>query len=79
MFCCQCTQPLGNLHEQSFREIWRSEAYRRARDQAVALPRTAEPLPQCECFTACSHVVINMDVYRRLYGKSRLKATGLTS
>jgi radical SAM protein with 4Fe4S-binding SPASM domain len=79
MFCCQCTQPLGNLHEQSFREIWRSEAYRRARDQAVALPRTAEPLPQCECFTACSHAVINMDVYRRLYGKSRLRATGLTS
>ncbi|MBN1458654.1 MAG: radical SAM protein [Armatimonadetes bacterium] len=79
MFCCQCTEPLGNLNSQSFRQIWRSEAYRRARQQAISLPKTREHLPHCECFTACSHVVVNLQIYRRLYGRRGLKATGLES
>jgi len=79
MFCCQCTEALGNLHSQSFRQIWQSEAYRRTRQQAMALPKTHEHLPHCECFTACSHVVVNLQVYRRLYGERGLKATGLDS
>ncbi len=68
MFCCQCSRPLGNLNQDSFRQIWYSEAYRQARRQARELPQTREPLAGCECFTACSHVVVNLEVYRKLYG-----------
>jgi MoaA/NifB/PqqE/SkfB family radical SAM enzyme len=69
LFCCQCTQRLGNLHRDSFQRIWYSETYRQARVQARCLPRQREPLPGCECFTACSHVVVNLEVYRKLYGE----------
>jgi len=74
MFCCQCTHPLGNLNADSFRQIWYSEAYRQARTQARQLPRTRERLPGCECFTACSHVVVNLDVHRRLRGERALRS-----
>jgi radical SAM protein with 4Fe4S-binding SPASM domain len=74
MFCCQCSQPLGNLHEDSFPEIWYSEAYRQARQQARELPRTREQLPSCECFTACSHVVVNLEVFRKLHGERALRS-----
>jgi len=74
LFCCQCTQPLGNLHQDSFRQIWYSEAYRQAREQARCLPQERQPLRECECFTACSHVVVNLDVYRKLFGERALRS-----
>ena len=74
MFCCQCAQPLGNVREDTFRQIWYSEAYRQARRQARELPRTREHLRGCECFTACSHVVVNLDVYRTLHGERALRS-----
>ncbi len=73
MFCCQCSRPLGNLHQDSFRRIWYSEAYRQARRQARELPQTREHLEGCECFTACSHVVVNLEVYRKLYGEGAVR------
>ncbi|MFB3882107.1 MAG: radical SAM/SPASM domain-containing protein [Armatimonadota bacterium] len=75
MFCCQCSRPLGNLRQESFRQIWYSESYRRAREQAMCLPRKAraggrgEALEGCECLTACSHVAVNLEVYRTLHGE----------
>jgi MoaA/NifB/PqqE/SkfB family radical SAM enzyme len=76
MFCCQCTRPLGNLHQDSFRQIWYSEAYRQAREQARELPTASRglALPGCECFTACSHVVVNLDLYRKLFGERALRS-----
>ena len=74
MFCCQCTRALGNLNEDSFERIWKSEAYQEARRQARALPETGRPPPACECFSACSHVVVNVEVYRRLCGERRWQA-----
>ena len=74
MFCCQCSLPLGNLHQDSFRQIWYCEAYRQARRQARELPQTQERLAGCECFTACSHVVVNLEVYRKLYGERAVRA-----
>jgi len=73
MFCCQCSRPLGNLHQDSFQRIWYSEAYRQARRQARELPQTREHLEGCECFTACSHVVVNLEVYRKLYGEGAVR------
>ncbi len=73
VFCCQCSRPLGNLNEDSFEQIWKSEAYREARRQARALPETGRALPGCECFEACSHVVVNVDAYRKLHGERALR------
>jgi MoaA/NifB/PqqE/SkfB family radical SAM enzyme len=74
MFCCQCSRPVGSLSEDSFERIWYSEAYRQARRQARELPTSRRHLPACECFTACSHVAVNMAVYRRLHGERRLRS-----
>jgi MoaA/NifB/PqqE/SkfB family radical SAM enzyme len=73
MFCCQCSRPLGNLQQDSFTEIWNSQAYREARREARALPSTRQALGGCECFTACSHVVANLQVYRKLHGDRKLR------
>jgi MoaA/NifB/PqqE/SkfB family radical SAM enzyme len=85
LFCCQCTRPLGNLHQDSFRRIWYSEAYRQARERAAKLPKEKgkrqkaegnglrDGLEGCECFTACSHVVVNLEVYRKLFGERALR------
>jgi MoaA/NifB/PqqE/SkfB family radical SAM enzyme len=73
MFCCQCAQPLGSLNEDRFEQIWKSEAYGEARRQARALPNTGRALAGCECFEACSHVAVNIQVYRRLYGEDALR------
>ncbi len=69
MFCCQCSRPLGNLHQDRFQQIWKSEAYREARRLARELPTAKKSLPECECFTACSHVAVNVEVYRKLHGE----------
>lgn len=74
LFCCQCSRPLGSLNEDSFERIWYSEAYWHARREAMALPETGRALPGCECFTACSHVAVNLEVYRKLYGKRALRS-----
>jgi radical SAM protein with 4Fe4S-binding SPASM domain len=69
MFCCQCSRPLGNLHQDRFEQIWKSEAYREARRLARKLPTAKQSLPECECFTACSHVAVNVEVYGKLHGE----------
>jgi len=73
MFCCQCTRALGNLQQDSFEHIWKSEAYGGARREARALPTTRQALVGCECFTACSHVMANLQVYRKLHGDRKLR------
>ncbi len=74
MFCCQCSRPLGTVNGDSFARIWYSEAYQQARRQARELPDAREALSGCECFTACSHVAVNLDVYRRLHGDRGLRS-----
>ncbi len=74
IFCCHCSEPLGNLHEEDFSVIWKSNRYQEARRQAMALPATKQSLPDCGCFFACSHVSQNLEVYERLHGKRGLRS-----
>jgi hypothetical protein len=62
------------VNEDSFERIWYSEAYRQARRQARELPATRDHLPGCECFTACSHVVLNLEISRRLDGGRQVRS-----
>ncbi len=74
IFCCHCSEPLGNLHQEDFPTIWKSDRYQEARRQAMALPVTKQSLPDCGCFFACSHVSQNLEVHERLYGKRGLRS-----
>jgi MoaA/NifB/PqqE/SkfB family radical SAM enzyme len=59
--------PLGNIHRQSFREIWWSDAYRAFRRQRVGCGRGgANP---GDCHTFCQH----LDTNRRLNDLLRLR------
>ncbi|MHC4480045.1 MAG: SPASM domain-containing protein, partial [Planctomycetota bacterium] len=71
--CCRCYEPLGNIREMSFREIWWGEAYRQFRRQAITLNQRSEPLEGCVCYS-CVHHTANLRVYRALHplrGRSR--------
>ena len=71
---CTIRRVTGHRSEDSFGQIWKSEAYQEARRQARALPVTGRPVPACECFEACSHVVVNVEVYRKLCGERGLRS-----
>jgi MoaA/NifB/PqqE/SkfB family radical SAM enzyme len=55
-----CAGPLGNIHQQSFREIWWSDAYRKFRRDRVTCGRGGGD-PE-GCHTWCQH----LDTNRRL-------------
>ncbi len=73
-FCCHCSRPLGDLREEGFAAIWNSRTYQRARQQAMALPRTRKAPPACMCFHACCHVAQNLAVHERLHGRQAVEA-----
>ncbi len=63
--CCYCEEEvLGNIHEQSFAEIWYGSRYRQYRRNSLAMPRTGRPICK-ECFTTCNKAAQNLRIYRR--------------
>jgi MoaA/NifB/PqqE/SkfB family radical SAM enzyme len=71
-FCCGCDRGLGNLHEASFRELWRGRAYAEMRRLALDLPRSGEAPERCACFEACPHRPQNIATHNRLYPGHRI-------
>jgi MoaA/NifB/PqqE/SkfB family radical SAM enzyme len=65
-FCCRCYDPLGNVEDRSFREIWLGEGYRRARARAVTVHRRGSPVEGCDCYS-CVHHTANFRAYRALH------------
>jgi MoaA/NifB/PqqE/SkfB family radical SAM enzyme len=63
--CCRCLVPIGNVNERPFTMIWRSEAYRRLRAEAVGLPRRSGTLPGFLCHS-CIHYMQNIG-FNRLF------------
>jgi radical SAM protein with 4Fe4S-binding SPASM domain len=64
--CCRCYEPMGNVHERRFREIWHGPRYRELRRRAAALPRGNGPVPGCDC-DSCPHHAANQRIYRALH------------
>lgn len=64
--CCRCYEPLGNIHQQSFAEIWNGPAYRRFRKEAIAINRRKKPVNCCDC-NSCVHHTANLRVYKALH------------
>lgn len=78
--CCACDhEPVGNVNEKTFGEIWISEQYRRFRQDALfTLMQTRRSLPGCHC-DICGFAPESVRVHNRLHGTSLtlsdLKAT----
>ena len=71
--CCRCAYPLGNLHEQSFREIWHGERLREFRRRAAAPDGAAwlkEQGAQCH---DCPHIPEMIKLHRIQRIVSRLR------
>ncbi len=64
--CCRCFEPLGNVYEQKFREIWNGRSYRRYRKEAVQLNVRKTPVRGCDCYS-CVHHTANLRAYRVLH------------
>lgn len=63
--CCKCYEPLGNVYEKSFREIWKGQTYRKFRRYGAQINRRKTVLG-CQC-NRCSNHIPNLRVYRMLH------------
>ncbi len=64
--CCHCFSAMGNVEEESFARIWRSEPYERFRDNAILLPNSGKPVPTCRC-DVCTFTKFNLSVHNHLH------------
>jgi MoaA/NifB/PqqE/SkfB family radical SAM enzyme len=63
--CCGCSRVVGNITQQTFRELWTSQTYRAFRREAVDLPNRDEPAPQCRCYS-CGHYAFLIEYHLAL-------------
>jgi MoaA/NifB/PqqE/SkfB family radical SAM enzyme len=68
--CCECLRMLGSLKQNSFREIWFSEAYRKFRGEIKDLPNQTEEVSGCRCYN-CSFSLHNRSMHRFVHPFSR--------
>ena len=64
--CCQCYEPLGNVREVSFKNIWNSQEYSRFRKETIKIYKRSEPIKGCEC-NCCPHFIANLRVFKMLH------------
>lgn len=67
--CCYCKNSLGNIYENSFKEIWYSSKYNKFRRAGKLLPRKGktEALEKCPCFTVCNFWSNNLLIFKALH------------
>jgi len=61
--CCKCYEPLGNIHEKKFREIWYGKVYNNFR---VKAKRINKPVYGCDCGKCANHTP-NLRTYKILH------------
>lgn len=72
--CCRCYEPMGNIHEQDFRQIWYGSSYRTFRYESLRINRGGKNVDGCEC-NSCPHFTANLLVFNALHPiKSRSSA-----
>jgi radical SAM protein with 4Fe4S-binding SPASM domain len=64
--CCHCFEPLGNINDKKFHEIWNGEAYRCFRKEALRINRRKTPVEGCDC-NSCAHHTANLRVYKAFH------------
>lgn len=64
--CCRCYEPMGDISEHKFSEIWNGKAYRQFRKEGLYLNRRRKPVSGCDCYS-CVHHTANLRVYQKLH------------
>jgi len=64
--CCHCFAKMGNIKDNSFREIWWSGAYREYRERTKNLPKSKGIVPNCRC-DLCAYIKFNLSLYNCLH------------
>lgn len=65
MPCCYCGTPLGNINENSFKEIWFGDTYDTFRQNAIDLPKSKTTIINCQCFNNCGSIPDNLRVIKQ--------------
>lgn len=65
--CCRGVNiPMGDLHQQSFEEIWFSEKYNRFRKRAKNIRKYRDYFSQVGCGKTCDNHMHNLEMHERL-------------
>ncbi len=68
--CCRCYDPLGNVHENTFKDIWNGRSYQQFRKEAQQINKSKKPVRGCDCYS-CVHHTANLKVYKALHPLDR--------
>jgi MoaA/NifB/PqqE/SkfB family radical SAM enzyme len=64
--CCRCFRALGDIHENSFSDIWYGDSYKQFRHDAKKINNSKKPVVGCDCFS-CPHHTANIRVYNAFH------------
>ena len=65
--CCKAVDmPLGNIQNQSFKEIWYSDKYEEFRKKAVKLKKDNPYFSKINCYKSCDNVGMNLNTYLKI-------------
>ena len=65
--CCKASDfPLGNIHEESFVNIWRSQSYATFRRKANTLTKSDTYFSRIDCYKSCDNLGMNLNTHLRL-------------
>lgn len=71
--CCKAIrQPMGDLYEQPFKEIWFSEPYNEFREKAKQLSKDSSYFDKINCRKGCDNYINNLETITNL-GKDRFR------
>jgi len=68
--CCHCFTKMGNIKENSFKEIWWSGDYSEYRERTKNLPKSKSIVPDCRC-DLCAYIKFNLSLYNCLHPFNR--------
>ncbi|MBZ0274208.1 radical SAM protein [bacterium] len=65
--CCRGVEmPMGNLHKQTFTDIWRGKVYDHFRQMALVEKKTHPFFRSIACHRTCDNLMHNQDEHRRI-------------
>ena len=71
--CCKASEfSLGNLHEDSFSNIWQSPVYAEFRQKAKELSKKDPYFKKIDCYRSCDNLGMNLHTYLRLLNHKKM-------
>jgi len=64
--CCRCYEPLGNIRERMFQNIWNSQEYSHFRKETITIYKRSAAPDGCDC-NSCPHYIANLRVFKTLH------------